>query len=224
MKIWPIRSGSAAQSLSKTISTTLILRQVTVCVPIWDFCGASVTDPDNNFDEVGSTTSSTFSSEENLEYNEHNVCNSMLDALCHFEVGVVLGALLDDVAIWRIALACHYSLDLLCDKTSSLPVVNDHVYHTMLQLESANVLSLATANAPALMQYVLDGSTWSSILSLLDTFNYLEFCSLSTQAVHSYFSCCTMYLDTVLTNMCRWTVENGGYRNVLRRHQNNVTY
>ena len=46
--------------------------------------------------------------------------NPMLASLCHFEVGVVLEALLDEVAMGRIALACHFSLDVLCDKTSSL--------------------------------------------------------------------------------------------------------
>ena len=97
--------------------------------------------------------------------------------------------------------------------------------------ESANVISLAAANEPALMQYVLDGSTWSSIcliLDLLDTFNMRTTattwnCAAKYQAVHSYFSCCTMHLDIVLTKMCRWTVQFGGYRNVLRRHQNIVT-
>ena len=64
---------------------------------------------------------------ESLEYHEHNVWNPMLEALCHFEVGVVLGALLDEVAMGRIALACHFSLDVLCDKSSSLPVVTDNV-------------------------------------------------------------------------------------------------
>ena len=102
--------------------------------------------------------------------------------MSHFEVGVVLGALLDEAAMGRIALACHSSLDLLCDKTSSLPVVNGHVSvrnwppppYPHAGTESANVISLATANEPALMQYVLDGSTWSLIcpfLDLLDTFN-----------------------------------------------------
>ena len=32
-------------------------------------------------------------------------------SLCHFEVGVVLEALLDEVAMGRIAPACHFSLD-----------------------------------------------------------------------------------------------------------------
>ena len=108
--------------------------------------------------------------------------NSMLDVLRHFEVGVVLGALLDEVAMGRIALACHFSPDLLCDKTSSLPVVNGHVSvrnwppspYLHVATESANVISLAAAHEPALMQYVLDRSTWSFIcpfLDLLDTFN-----------------------------------------------------
>ena len=66
----------------------------------------SVIIPDNIFVDEGSATSSTFSSEESFEYHEDNVWNSMLGALCHFEVGVVLGALLDEVDMGRIALAC----------------------------------------------------------------------------------------------------------------------
>ena len=66
------------------------------------------------------------SSEESFEYHEHNKWNPMLASLCHFEVGVVMEALLDDFDMGRIALACHFSLDVLCDKISSLPVVNDH--------------------------------------------------------------------------------------------------
>ena len=75
----------------------------------------------------GSVTSSTFSSEESFEYHEHNMWNPMLASLCHSEVGVVLEALLDEVDMGRITLSRHFSLDVLCDKTSSLPVVNDHV-------------------------------------------------------------------------------------------------
>ena len=68
----------------------------------------------------GSDTSSTFSSEESSAYHEHNIWSPMLASLCHFAVGVVMEALLDEVDIGRIALACHFSLDVLCDKTSSL--------------------------------------------------------------------------------------------------------
>ena len=113
----------------------------------------SVIIPDNISEEERSATSSTFSSEESFEYHEHNVWKPMLDALCHIEVGAVLGALLDEVAMGRVALACHFSLDLLCDKTSGLPVVNDHVSvrnwppspYLRVATESANVISLAAA-------------------------------------------------------------------------------
>ena len=76
---------------------------------------------------TGSVTSYTFSSEESFEYHEHNIWNPMLASLCHFEVGVVLEALLDEVDMGRIALACHFSLDVLCEKASPSHVVNDHV-------------------------------------------------------------------------------------------------
>ena len=106
----------------------------------------------------------------NLEYHEHNVWYPMLEALCHFEVGVVLGALLDE-AMGRIVLACDFSLDVLCDKSSSLPVVTDNVsvrnWSLPLPLfvvtECAHVGTLTIENEPALMQYVMDGSTWSFI-------------------------------------------------------------
>ena len=75
----------------------------------------------------GSVTSSTFSAEESCEYREHNLWNPMLAPLCHCEVGAVLEALLDEVDMGRIALSCHFSSDVLCYWTSSLPVVNDHV-------------------------------------------------------------------------------------------------
>ena len=68
---------------------------------------------------MGSVTSSTFSSEESFEYQEHKIWNPMLESLCHLEVGVVLEALLDEVDIGRIAVSCHFSLNVLCDKTFS---------------------------------------------------------------------------------------------------------
>ena len=52
---------------------------------------------------------------------------SHVASLCHFEVDVAMEALSDEVDMGRSALACQFSLDVLCDKTSSLPVVNDQV-------------------------------------------------------------------------------------------------
>ena len=186
---------------------------MTVCLPNWGELWQSVIILDSISEEEGSATSSTFSSEESLEYHEHNVWNSLLDVLCHFEVGVVLGALLDGVVVERIvALTCHFSLDLLCDKTSSLPLVNDHVSvrnwppppYPHVATDSANVISPAAANEPALMQYVLDGSTWSFIcpfLDLFDTFqhenysHYMEFCSKVPRRCAPIF----------LVAQCTWT-------------------
>ena len=51
----------------------------------------------------------------------------MLACLCHFEIGVGIEALLDEVDMGRIVLACPLSLDILCDNTASLLVVNDDV-------------------------------------------------------------------------------------------------
>ena len=122
----------------------------------------SVIVPENISEIERSATSSTITSEVSFEYHEHNVCNSMLDALCHFEIGAVLVALLHEVVMGRLVLAFHFSLDLLCHKTSSLQVVNDHVSvrnwplppYIYVATVSANEMSLAVANETVLMQYV----------------------------------------------------------------------
>ena len=144
----------------------------------------------------------------------------MLDVLCHFEVCVVLGALVDEVAMGRIALACHFSLDLLRDKTSSLPVVNDHVSvrnwppspYLHVATESANVISLAAAHEPALMQYVLDGPTWSFICPFVDLLDFFNMRTAATSRRQRYtnFSCCTMHLGIWFTTMCKCTVHVRG--------------
>ena len=72
-------------------------------------------------------TPSTFSSEESFEYFEHNVWNPMLSTLCHSEIGIMIETFLEEANMGRIALSCHFSLDVLCEQTLSLPVVNNHV-------------------------------------------------------------------------------------------------
>ena len=47
----------------------------------------------------------------------------MLAFLCHFEIGVGMQAL----DTWEICSRVPSLVGYLCDKTSSLPVVNDHV-------------------------------------------------------------------------------------------------
>ena len=75
----------------------------------------------------GYDTSSTLSSSESNEYLEYNSWNPMMELLCHAHIGVFMEAYLDEVDMGRIALSCHFSLNVLCDKTSSLPLVNGQV-------------------------------------------------------------------------------------------------
>ena len=114
----------------------------------------------------------------------------MLDVLCHFDVSVVLGALLDEVVMGRIALTCHFSLDLLCDKTISWPLPHAAPGY-------AKVISLAAENQPALMQYVMDGSTWSFIcpfLNLYDTFNMRTAATTWNSAAKYFFGALLYFL------------------------------
>ena len=121
---------------------------------------------DHVFEEERSATSSTFSSEESHVHHEHKEWNPMFEALCHFEVGVVLVVLLDEITMDRIALACHFSLDVLCDKSSSLLAVTDNVsvrnwspplLYVVNECDHEGKLTIG--NEAALMQYVMDGST-----------------------------------------------------------------
>ena len=64
----------------------------------------------------GSDTSSTLTSLSSDELGEHNIWNPMLGLLRHAHVGVSMEALLDDKDLGRIALSCHFALDVLCDE------------------------------------------------------------------------------------------------------------
>ena len=51
---------------------------------------------------------SRFETSVRIHFHFHDIWYPMLASLCHFEVGVVLEALLDEVDMGRIALACHF--------------------------------------------------------------------------------------------------------------------
>ena len=63
-----------------------------------------------------SDTSSTLSSSEPNEHHEHNIWNPVLERLCHAHFGVIMEAPFDEEDMGRIALSCHFALDLPCDK------------------------------------------------------------------------------------------------------------
>ena len=66
------------------------------------------------------------------DYDEHNMWNPML-FFCHDFVGTDVESYFDEIVWGRIALSCHFALDLLCDKADV------HV----LRLARASVGSLA---------------------------------------------------------------------------------
>ena len=47
---------------------------------------------------------------------EHNMWNPMLELFCHAEIGILMEALADELVLAMIALACHFALDIPCDK------------------------------------------------------------------------------------------------------------
>ena len=63
-----------------------------------------------------SDTSSTLSTSEYNEYHEHNIWNPMVGLLFHTHVGVSMEALFCKEDMGRIALSCHLTLDVLCNK------------------------------------------------------------------------------------------------------------
>ena len=50
------------------------------------------------------------------DYFAHNMWNSLLEMLFHEQVSGILEPFVDEIDLARIALSCHYSLDLLSYK------------------------------------------------------------------------------------------------------------
>ena len=50
---------------------------------------------------------------------DHNMWNPMLELFCHAEIGILMGALADEMVLAMIALTCHFALDILCDKSET---------------------------------------------------------------------------------------------------------
>ena len=65
--------------------------------------------------------------------------NPMLGLFCHVQVGVFLESYFDEVVLGRIALSCHFTLDLLCDKA-------ELYYSPFLRLAFAAALPVVRAS------------------------------------------------------------------------------
>ena len=65
-----------------------------------------------------STSSSVSTSSSCYDENEQNMWNPLLELFCHVQVGLRMATLVDVVATARVALSCHFALDLLVDKSA----------------------------------------------------------------------------------------------------------
>ena len=63
-----------------------------------------------------SNTSSIFTSSGSVDFNEHNIWNPVLELLFHVQVGHSWKHISMKSNLVRIALSCHFALDVLCDK------------------------------------------------------------------------------------------------------------
>ena len=66
-----------------------------------------------------STSSSVSTSSSCYDENKHNMWNPLLELFCHVQIGLRMETLADEVSTARVALSCHFALDLLCDKSDS---------------------------------------------------------------------------------------------------------
>ena len=66
-----------------------------------------------------STSSSVSTSSSRYDETKHNMWNPLLELLRHVQIGMRMETFVDEVATARVALSCHFALDLLCDKSDS---------------------------------------------------------------------------------------------------------
>ena len=90
-----------------------------------------------------STCSSLLTSVDSDEYDEHNMWNHMLCLSCYEYGCAVMESYLDEAVLKRIALSCHFALDLLCDKAE------EH-YRPMLRLAISATLPFVRASVGSL--------------------------------------------------------------------------
>ena len=84
----------------------------------------------------GSDASSVSTSSDSVDFVEHNIWNPMLELLFHVQVGGIFEIYVEELDLARIALSCHFALDLLCDKTVTHDSFKRLVWHHCLWWES----------------------------------------------------------------------------------------
>ena len=84
--------------------------QRTHCLVLFGSVDSDVSDGSDT--SSTSTCSSLCTTWEPDEYDHHNMWNLVLGLFCHVQVGVVVESCSDEVVLVRIALSCHFALDL----------------------------------------------------------------------------------------------------------------
>ena len=97
------------------------------------------------FDNGGttSTCSSLLTSPDPDEYDEHNMWKNTMRFFCHEHIGSFMESYFDEVVLGRIALSCHFALDLLRDKA-------ELYYSPFLRLAFAEALPVVQASVGSL--------------------------------------------------------------------------
>ena len=63
-----------------------------------------------------SDISSVTTASDSLDVDAHNIWNPMMMLLFHVQIGSIFEVFMEDIDLARIALSCHFALDVLCDK------------------------------------------------------------------------------------------------------------
>ena len=58
----------------------------------------------------------------------------MLGLFCHVQVGVLMESYFDEVVLTRIALSCHFAIDLLCEEAELLQSISEACHRGIITL------------------------------------------------------------------------------------------
>ena len=66
-----------------------------------------------------SDASSVSAASDSVDFVAHNIWNPMMELLFHVQIGGIFEIFVEEIDLARVALSCHFALDLLCDKAGT---------------------------------------------------------------------------------------------------------
>ena len=66
-----------------------------------------------------SDASSVSTASDSVDFDAHNIWNPIMELLFHVQIGGIFMICMEEIDLARIALSCHFALDLLCDKAGT---------------------------------------------------------------------------------------------------------